>query len=363
MRIVERRRVYTSVLLITAMMLFARGAYAQLTGIPCNTITTPNSVPQKFASPVDFFSGGGLLLGVTCSGPTVTAHVGSLSGTQYIYKYGYQRVNGAWKQIQFTGSDMAGPWVVGAGSATLSPIPQGTEGTVLAYVCQYIQSSWKCGCSDHQCTAPRWQIQGYKQPNDASRQATEGDGLVYITHASSNFALPNQTVTIIGYGFEQKPIYTVLWNGRSIQSKLTAKNANELVITVPNLTPGKYTLDVREGNTEASEGTIVWIHAQGGTKPTIHDVSPAVVIQDSLVTINGSGFSSTGNDIITTFGVIDGVPSRDGKTIQFRVSNFDEKVTFYSPDGKVQPVVWPYYMTVVNENGVSNSLSNSLMFK
>lgn len=359
----QRIHIVAPLLCLVATALFFSFANAQTTGLPCNTITTPNRVPEKYGSPIDYFGGTSLLVGVTCSGPNVVANVGSGNAIQYIYKYGYQRVNGAWKQITFTGSQTVGPWVVGNGSASLEHIPQGTGGMVLAYVCQYIQGAWKCGCSDYQCTTPRWQVQGYTQPNDASRQEKEGDGLVYITRASSNFTVPNQTITIVGHGFEQKPIYTVLWNEKQTQTKLTPKNANELVITAPNFVPGKYAVEVREGNVRAAEETVVWIHAQGGTKPVMKAVSPSMVAQDDLVTITGSGFSLTGNDIITTFGVIGGVPSKDGTSLQFKASNFDNKVTFYSADGKVNPVIWPYYMTVVNENGVSNSLSNNLLFK
>jgi len=118
--------------------------------------------------------------------------------TIYIYKYGYHRVDGAWKRFDFEGEHSVGQWFTGSATAYIERMDD-TEGTIVAYICQKVGGRWKCGCRDKVCATPYWQKQGY---------ATEGEQEVVfgkvpsITNVSPDVVQEGEYMTLHGENFD-----------------------------------------------------------------------------------------------------------------------------------------------------------------
>jgi hypothetical protein len=97
------------------------------------------------------------------------------------------------------------------------------------------------------------------------------------------------------------------------------------------------------------------------TAPTISSLAPAQGPVRVLITIRGSGFTSTGNDV--HFGKLGGtpnLPSVDGKTVAYVIPWSLNPCTFRpanKPCPQFRPVVKPgnYEIYIVNANGTSNA--------
>jgi hypothetical protein len=72
------------------------------------------------------------------------------------------------------------------------------------------------------------------------------------------------------------------------------------------------------------------------------------------VTITGSGFTPTGNNIHVGYGVIQGVPSLDGQTLQFTMS---PQISGVAPGQDVEGYNFrsPFWFYIVNDNGLSGA--------
>jgi len=136
----------------------------------CSLYTATGTLPEGYGSPFNQLS--------TTHEPTLTVSCGTngsvatsesptvaTAGSQatYTYKTGFVAQNGAWQKVDFSGAPAANNdgWFQGS---ALSNIPSPTAGGtnfVIAFVCQYQGSAWKCGCRDSACTQNYWTIQGY----------------------------------------------------------------------------------------------------------------------------------------------------------------------------------------------------------
>lgn len=93
----------------------------------------------------------------------------------------------------------------------------------------------------------------------------------------------------------------------------------------------------------------------GTPGPTISSYTPKEGFLGTKVTVTGSGFLPTGNDVLLTYGWITGVSSSDGKTLEFTIS----------PDipglqvGEDRPEIdykESYWFNIVNDNGISEQV-------
>src|SRR5438067_1504161 len=91
----------------------------------------------------------------SCSPSTAPAtpkfDVGSGVSTQYIYKTGYVYQSGAWQPLAFTSPNalIGANWYPSTASANLASTLDLTAWQyAVGYVCNYVNSAWKCGCSD-----------------------------------------------------------------------------------------------------------------------------------------------------------------------------------------------------------------------
>lgn|GEM_PF-6691219 len=165
---------------------------------PCYTIGGAQAVPNGYGVPYNLFSGKNeTTIYAHCGTSSTSIVVGSGLSNQYIYEYGYEYKNGAWQRISLSGSNRTGSWFVGSAHALLakSAAEMGNNNYVLAYICQYEDSTWKCGCSDSACVAPHWQLQQFTKPTVGSP--------VVIDRIEPEIIHDGDTVTVYGSGFDK----------------------------------------------------------------------------------------------------------------------------------------------------------------
>ena len=124
------------------------------------------AVPANFGASFNWFSNAKeLLMNVYCSGSTATANVGNGSSVQYIYKTGYTWSNNQWTSFNYSGQNMdaGGNWFIGSANKSLGTLDLTQKQSVLAYICEWNGTSWKCGCNTSACTTNHWNLQQFKQ--------------------------------------------------------------------------------------------------------------------------------------------------------------------------------------------------------
>lgn len=132
----------------------------------CHLLQPSSNIPAGFGVPWNTQSAAGdLLISVACSSQSATVTVGSGGNIEYIYASGYEYKNNGWQPISFTGNNQQGGWLVGEGTATLQKTQAelSQNNFVVAYICLWDGSVWKCGCRDKACTQNLWQVQVFKQ--------------------------------------------------------------------------------------------------------------------------------------------------------------------------------------------------------
>jgi hypothetical protein len=382
----------------------------------CNLITSKTeSIPSGYGSPINFFSGKNeLMMNVTCtSKETVTVHIGSDESIQYIYKYGYRKLDGEWKKITFTGTETNGVWIMNNASASFEGVEKGETGKVIAYICQKVEGIWKCGCENEQCSTPKWQLQKYtvkesvegnddidtttvsnpESPlalvdtssfdsdpfditaydisnftlSDEDRKMMDKtinyvpEGYLSVYYPSSYIGLPGDSIVLTGTGFEKSPTNDIVWNGVTQEKGVASLNGSKLIVKIPTLQPGKYTVGVKTGGTLSKYSTFLWIGTgDGSVKPKITKITPEIGKQGDTFVVHGEGFTKENNEIRTTFGLVEGLASEDGKSVSFTYNPFDEKLESFTPSGEPFHYRQPVFVTVMNTSGVSNTSSFKL---
>lgn len=131
-----------------------------------------------------------------------------------------------------------------------------------------------------------------------------------------------------------------------------------LSISVPPLPPGKYDLAIK--NADGISNTKPFVITTSATPHVVlSSIDPARVEFGKTVTLKGSGFTKTNNEVTTTFGTIKGLESRDGTSISFPADfeGFSEAVKIAR-----QNKDFPITVFVTNDNGVSATLVFNLVY-
>ena len=148
-------------------VLFSSNGTIPPSGSNCPNIWNSSAgVPANFGAAFNWFSGAKeLLMNVYCSGSTASASVGKGSAVQYIYKTGYTWANNQWSPFNYSGSkmDSGGNWFIGSANHSLGTLDLTQKQSVLAYICEWNGTSWKCGCNTSACTTNYWNLQQFKQ--------------------------------------------------------------------------------------------------------------------------------------------------------------------------------------------------------
>ncbi len=333
----------------------------------CHTILENNNVSAKYGLPVNFFSSTTQLsISAKCSDSSVTIGVGNGDVSQYIYKYGYRKINGKWVKISLKGDKTKGSWFIGNATATFTDNSKTGKGEVLAYICQKVDGVWKCGCGDKECKKRKWQIQKYDlNKTNINNQSCDVDGVSDIHYPSRYITYPGEKITLYGSGFETCAVTGVFWNAKMTETNLMSKNEKELVITVPDFKPGKYEVYTEEDGKKSEYSTVIWIgankDADKNSKPNISNILPKKGKQGDKFTIYGSNFTDY-NDVITTFGIVSGLKSDNkGTEISFIYNPFTDELKSYD-ENTLKRITYtiPVYVTVMNVNGQSTVSSFEL---
>lgn len=350
----------------------------------CDTIHSVQATPSGYASPVNVFNKTSLLMQATCfTNGSVIGYVGDGSPTQYIYKYGYQRIDGDWERLTYQGSQMKGPWIIGSASTRLDSDFEDTSGKFIAYICQKRDTGWKCGCSDTDCKTPKWQVQKYKTEESESSvtensSCNDGSGRLEcelgdfektltqvdtfdVYYPSKYIVSANEEVTFSGSGFEKGADIEVLWNDE-VQENSISSDAGIVTVTAPALPPGKYEVRLRKNGELTEHSTIMWISTTLRREPKIYNISPETVQQGETITITGTNFSTENNDVLTSLKEYNNVISEDGKTITLEFEPYDEEWVIYNEDGEPASHTEEVSVTVVNTGGISNNKTFTLQY-
>lgn len=197
----------------------------------------------------------------------------------------------------------------------------------------------------------------------------EGD--VFIAFPSQYSGKPGTEITISGEGFTATN-NTIYFGSTKATENVSSSSGFTLVLKVPNLPKGIYPLSVKniQGQTK---GDSFFVVTDGITpEPKVESVTPDTAQRGTVITVNGSGFTKTGNMVRTTIGIFENISSIDGKSISFTIpENILTATTTPSFAVSVKPltnfvppaakkVFLPMWVVVVNENGVSNGKSFKL---
>ena len=130
----------------------------------CHLYTNTTSVPTGFGASWNTLTiAKEMLMKASCADTSTTFEIGNGNQSMYIYKNGYYYKDSKWNPITFTGTAVSGSdvWLKGNANYTLSNSP--SSGYVAAYICQYINNAWKCGCRDANCSTPYWNLQKWSK--------------------------------------------------------------------------------------------------------------------------------------------------------------------------------------------------------
>ena len=128
----------------------------------CSVYTSVSQVPAGYGSPFNELSTlKEPTLSVTCSANGAAVTAGN-SANSSVYKSGFYTENGQWKKMSLTGLEDPNNtgWFKGTALSNI-PTPSGQNFTI-AFICQYQNNAWKCGCRDSACAQNYWTIQSYK---------------------------------------------------------------------------------------------------------------------------------------------------------------------------------------------------------
>lgn len=156
-------------------------------------------------------------------------------------------------------------------------------------------------------------------------------------------------VSIAGSGFKPEGNTVKLGNQISIPN-LSSENSY-ITFNIPEDTPpGIYDINVSnsQGVSEHSAAFFV-VTNPGASKPVINSITPEEGPFGTRITISGENFTSTGNQIRSSYGIIENIPSSDGETLKFDVEPFPDDLSEESE----YHWDWDIYFHVVNSNGIS----------
>ncbi len=180
-----------------------------------------------------------------------------------------------------------------------------------------------------------------------------------------------ERITLSGSGFSLKANTINFEKNKKIEYKIEnvpAKNSGEISFVIPGtVKPGRYDVSVSvnsanilaKNSTKTSDTLPFMVTVPGAVLPTIEKIEPAEAKFGQNIKILGANFTSTDNIFTSNLGVIDGLKSSDGKTLNVTVplpdylsgnSSQIKKAWF----GEKDNLYWPVRIRIVNVNGVSN---------
>jgi peptidoglycan hydrolase-like protein with peptidoglycan-binding domain len=156
-------------------------------------------------------------------------------------------------------------------------------------------------------------------PQWAAFGDTTPDSLM-IFGLSHNRIRPGDHLTIFGQGFGTS---TTIHFGPNSQIIFHATSSNTMTVNVPALPYGTYQVwaENNHGSTKSVSAQYITVGAVTDSRPHILSVSPAFVGQNDSVTVTASALDAFTNTVYSSLGILHAVPSIDGKTMTFRVTD------------------------------------------
>jgi hypothetical protein len=182
--------------------------------------------------------------------------------------------------------------------------------------------------------------------------ATQTDK-VRIMYPSEYAAPRNAAITLFGVGFSQ--ISNDIHFDDYVMTGLKADKWGMIKFVVPfDITRGKHALWVTTATGGVSNKSFFVVTDPAVPGPVVASYTPKEGWVGTTVTITGSGFTPTGNNIHVGYGVIQGVPSLDGQTLQFTMS---PQISGVAPGQDVEGYNFrsPFWFYIVNDNGLSGA--------
>jgi hypothetical protein len=105
------------------------------------------------------------LIKANCQSSGAQLNIGNNSPNQYIWNKAYIWRNNGWQVINLSGATPAynNLWFKGSANASVSLTSQemSQENKIVAFVCNWHDNKWKCGCRDAACGQMFWQLQNF----------------------------------------------------------------------------------------------------------------------------------------------------------------------------------------------------------
>lgn|GEM_PF-5227503 len=187
---------------------------------------------------------------------------------------------------------------------------------------------------------------------------TLGNG-VLVKSLSVQSGLPGVNVNVVALNLQTSSANSVYFEASSTGQVFVVKNLKPsaggiLSFTLPSFPVGRY--DVAISNSSGMSNTAFFVvRAPTSPKVTVISVLPAKVRWGGTLVISGSGFTATGNEVITAFDTIFNVPSPDGRTLVVHITPEQMRVAASMGSGAISI---PDTIEVVNNNGYTPAAKN-----
>lgn len=178
---------------------------------------------------------------------------------------------------------------------------------------------------------------------------------------SPSFGPPGTQPVFEGSGFAETN--TVWFDDLYAIRNVFSPNGTRLQFTVPDTLPfGKYSLSIANTSGTTTENVFFIITNPTAASPVINKTTPASGPPGTEVTITGSNFGAVGNNIYTSYGIVENVPSFDKQTLTFTISPPPEALSYQSASGTPIHFDLPVWFYVVNTSGISQRSNPGVFF-
>ena len=131
----------------------------------CDLFSSLTTVPAGFGAAYNVLSPAKeLLMKVFCGQVATTFQIGDGNKYQYIYNKGYLWKTDRWELFDFqcSGANVSA-WCVGESwfNTPITPAELAETNYIVAYICNWTGSTWKCGCRNSTCAPQSGQTYGY----------------------------------------------------------------------------------------------------------------------------------------------------------------------------------------------------------
>jgi len=172
---------------------------------------------------------------------------------------------------------------------------------------------------------------------------------ILLTFVSDYSGPSGSNLTLYGSGFEKEK--NVIHFGDELEVSDVDSSGGFLKIDVPNIPSGRYDLFFSNSNGVSNKSFFI-VTSKNSLPPEITSIEPAEIEYGDEVTIHGTNFTSSGNELRTSYGIISNLKSSDGKTLKLKVEPYPETPDLEKIYSRKLNVSWPIQVYVTNENGV-----------